>query len=90
MHLAIAARSFVLTRVASSDCWPSRHVVSVMRVLGCARIILANSDGPCLSNTARQPSLQGVVVSTVPFDPTEGNSPGIISPQNKGGFCSNV
>ena len=44
------------TRVASSDWWASRQVVSITSSGWCSRTALANAAGPCASKSCRQPS----------------------------------
>ncbi len=48
---ATASRSRVRTRVASSDWWASRNVVSVTATSFCSRSRRANSSGPTLSSS---------------------------------------
>ena len=61
---ATATRSRVRTRVASSDWWASRNVVSVTATRSCARSRRANSSGPTSSSSWRVPSGAGTRRST--------------------------
>jgi len=48
-------KSYVLTRVASSDWCASRNVVSISSSCLCCRTALASPSGPFSSSTSRQP-----------------------------------
>ena len=61
---ATASRSRVRTRVASSDWWASRNVVSVTATSCCSRSRRANASGPSSSSRWRVPSGAGTSRST--------------------------
>ena len=59
-----AARSYVRTRVASSDWWASRNVVSVTARAVCSRRASAKPSGPSSSSRCRLPGGAGAVRSS--------------------------